>query len=230
MWTNQRSMSRRVEDALLYIGVSTSHTAELMHYNAVNPVGLFWLLNYLNENDFLPAFLTQMLLVYRPVGTASVAFVEHLHPLGLDWDRGSNQIRPTSSHPEAENRIRNELGSLLAGVDASYPSMLEGAWEAYYSDNPDRYRHAISSCRELLNQVTTELAGGEKLERQERVRRILGSGHKTEVVESAADLVNAIYGAQSAEEHTDPDASTALYVLVETEHIVYFILKHRKGH
>jgi hypothetical protein len=217
-----------VRDALLYVGAPLNYAMESLNYNFTDPTQLSALFAYLDENGLLHGFLTEILKNYRPVSIGMMEFVEHLEPLGLDWDRKSNQVRPASTHPEAERIIRNELGSLLSRIDANYPNMLEGAWEAYYSDNRDRYRHTISSCRELLSQVTRRLTSDKKLERKERIRQILGSKHRTELVESAAALVDAIYNAQSAEEHTSPDQATALFVLVETEHVLYFLLKQAK--
>jgi hypothetical protein len=228
-WRNKSGLRRFVTDALLYVGVPLTDVEGFESYDFTDPINLATLLDYLDDKGLLPQFLTQMLRDYRPDPPfAQQAFEEHLPPLGLDWVKVSKQVRPTSTHPEAERIIRNELGHLLSEVDADYPNMLEGAWEAYYSKNPDRYRHTISSCRELLSQVTRRLTSNKKMERKERIRQILGSKHRTELVESAAALVASIYDAQSAEEHTSPDQATASFVLVETEHILYFLLKQAK--
>jgi hypothetical protein len=227
-WTIRKDLLRLVRDDLLYVGAPISDIRNLEKNNTYEPIGLFHVLNYLNIHGLLSDFLTQVLRHYRPVGINAVALVEHLEPLGLDWDRKSNQIRPATTHPEAERIIRAELRNLLAGVGGPFPDMLEGAWRAYYSDNPDKYRQTIASCRELLNQVTTSLSSGHKLERKERIRLIMGKGHRADVVEAVGELIEAIYGAQSAQEHTTPDKTTALFVLVETEHILYYVLTNKK--
>ena len=224
-WYGTSNLSRLVEYALLYAGASSSDVLTLPIHDLSNPLFLFQVLNYLNLRGALADFLTQILRDYRPIGTQSVTFIEHLQPLGLDWDRASNQIRPTATHPEAEGSLRTELDNLLAGVDGAFPNMLHGAWEAYYSDNPDRFRQSITSCRELLAQVTDSLGQGGT--RRERIQRIIGSNSTTEVVDAAANLVNSIYSAQSAGTHANIGSATVLFVLVETEHILYFLLKQR---
>lgn len=115
---------------------------------------------------------------------------------------------------------------MLQGVGDAFPGMLLGAWEAYFSDNPDHYRQSVTSCRELLRQVIDTL--GENGTRRERVQRILGTGSASEVVEAAAALVNSIHNAQSAGTHATIAPTAALFVLVETEHILYFILTQRR--
>lgn len=220
-------LSGLARDAFLYVGVSISGIDELLSYNLADSLGLFHVLTYLKIHKLLPDFLTQMLRDYKPMFPMAQDFIDHLQPLGLDWDRKSNQIRPTITHPEAEHIIMTELGNLLARVGSGFPDMLEGAWRAFYSDNPDKYRQTISSCRELVNQVTKSLSNGDRLERKERIRRILGKGYRTDVVEAVGELFEAIYGAQSAQEHTTPDKTTALFILVETEHMLYYLLTNR---
>ena len=166
-----------------------------------------------------------MLTFYKPVGIQRKEFLDRLQPLGLDWDPTSNRIRPTATRPQEEHTIRTELDSLLMEVDGIFPKMLRGALEAYYSDNPDRYRHCITSCRELLRQVMDKL--GEGKTRREKIQHIIGSSSTAEVVDAAASLVVSICDAQSAGTHASIGQSTALFVLVETEHVLYFLLKQK---
>jgi hypothetical protein len=217
-----------IRDALIYVDAPLDYVQSRSELDYANPINLAVLLYELNERTLLPLFLTQILRTkFTP--NDKVNFHAHLQPLGYDWDEKRNQIRPTMTHPTVENEVRNELEALLSNVDSEFPKMLNGAWEAYYSKNPDRYRHAISSSRELLHQVTVRLSNGEKLERKQRVRQILVSKSQADVVEASASLVNAIYGVQSAQEHRKPDSPTALFVLIETEHILYFLLTQKKA-
>jgi hypothetical protein len=224
-WLNLRLRLRRlVRDALLYVGVEPSVADTAIRRDFTDSTQLTKLFDYLDDNGLMPEFLTQMLRDYHPQPPFDQqALVEHLAPLGLEWVKVPNQVRPTSTSPEAERKIRGELGDLLAEVDSAFPTMLGGAWGAYYSDNPDRYRQAITSCRELLTQVTDRL-GGEGT-RRERIHRIINSKSTVEIVDASANLVNTIYNAQSAGTHSGINSATALFVLVETEHILYFLLK-----
>jgi hypothetical protein len=146
----------------------------------------------------------------------------HLQPLGLDWNEVHNQIRPTTTHPAAEIEVRNKLDELLSAIDSRFANMLDGAWEAYYSDNPDRYRQCLTSCRELLRQVLDQL-GGEGTRRQ-RIVRIIGSRSTAEVIDASVQMVESIYAAQSAGTHETRAQHQALFVLVETEHVLYYLI------
>jgi hypothetical protein len=166
-------------------------------------------------------FLTEMLRTgIRP--KFQDEFVSHLRPLGLDWNKTTNEIRPTGAHPEAERLMESKLRQLLEKIDGSFPRMLRGAWEAYYSDNPDRYRQAVTSCRELLTDVIQKLGGSGT--RRQRIEQILDSESRAQVVDATVSLVQALYGIQSAQQHDEPDQATALFALVETEHILHFLL------
>jgi hypothetical protein len=106
-------------------------------------------------------------------------------------------------------------------VNKTYLNVLEGAWQASYSDSKDKYRQALVSCRELLDDVLETLGDGEIW-----VREILGSGRESEIVTASANLISSLYGMESSL-HGEPDSSRALFALTETEHILYFLLTHR---
>lgn len=180
-------------------------------------------IDFLYRNGTLASFLSEML---RVVGRPKLPdqFSSHLAPLGLQWDRRTNQVRPIGTRPEAEQFLETELQQLLVKVDESLPNMLRGAWAAYYSDNPDRYRQAVSSCRELVSHVLRKLGTGTT--RREKIQSILGSETKSRAVDAAAELVIAVCDVQSAQEHALADQPTALYALLETEHVLYFLLTH----
>jgi len=119
-------------------------------------------------------------------------------------------------------------------VNKTYLNVLEGAWQAFYSDSKDKYRQALVSCRELLDDVLETLGDGEKVKEAEKpegkrkiwVREILGSGRESEIVTASANLISSLYGMESSL-HGEPDSSRALFALTETEHILYFLLTHR---
>jgi len=137
--------SGNVRDALLYVGLPIDRVSTLERYNWFNSLHLAQQLDYLHKNGMIASFLTEVLrLGGMPKDVDE--FVRHIQPLGLDLDEDTNQIRPTTTRPEAERTLRTELGRLLSEIDSSFPGRLEGAWEAYYSDNPDRYRQAVTSC------------------------------------------------------------------------------------
>jgi len=122
--------------------------------------------------------------------------------------------------------MMSELERMLNEIKPDFLRMFKGSWEALLSDNPDRYRQAISSMRELLRQVIDELSGAKGGEtRKERVRQILGRGSDTELVDALASTVDAIYDFQSSREHTQSDYESAIFVISEAEYVLYYILK-----
>lgn len=210
-----------VRDALLYAGLSSDIVRDYnLQHLSDDPIVLAVLLEDLDELVLLVSFLAEILRVAKPSNARE--FHNHLQPLGLGYDLMTNQIRTTRSHTEAERTVRTELDQMLARIDPGFPERLRGAWEAYYSSNPDRYRQAVASARETFNEILQRVGGSGT--RKERVRKILQSESRTELVEAAANLVDRLYYLQSAQEHRDPDQPTALYVLVETEHVLYYVL------
>jgi hypothetical protein len=223
-----------VESALLYAGYPTTSLQEFqsIREDLGDDFGFITgqfvdakMMDDVYRLGTLALFLTAMLRTgVRP--KLKDEFERHLRPLGLVWDKAADEIRPLGTHPEMESVVGARLEEMLGKFDISFTTKLRGAWTAYYSENPDRYRHVMSSCRELLNDVTRRVGG--KGKRGQRIRKILGSKSRAEVVEDAARLVNSLYGLQSAQEHTEPDEATALFALVETEHILYFLLSHHE--
>jgi hypothetical protein len=224
---------QNVESALLYAGYPATAIQEIRQIredlgdDLEVLTGIFLdaqTMNNLYRLGTLAHFLTEMLRTgARP--KRKDEFARHLRPLGLEWDRTTDDVLPTSTHPEVESLLAGRLEKLLEKIDPDLPNKLRGAWTAYYSENPDRYRHVVSSCRELLSDVTKRLGGNGQ--RKQRVRAILGSTSRAEVVEAAAILVDRLYDLQSAQEHVESDETTALFTLVETEHVLYFLLSHR---
>jgi hypothetical protein len=236
---NWRSVANNdLRASLLYIGVDFPKVQKLLNYHQVglslsappvaffrpsDPIELSSLIRNLYDLGILPDFFTEMLKLrlIHDLDTLKT----HLRPLGLDVDIKNKRVVPTTTRPEAELELRSVLEVKLAKINPEFPRMLNGAWDAYYSNNANKYRNTISSCRELLNQFITKLSKG-GLTRKERIRFILGSKSETELVEAVAELVDQIYSVQSAQEHTSPDRATALFVLAETEHVLHFLLSH----
>jgi hypothetical protein len=191
----------------------------------------------MHDSGMLPSFLGQLIQMGMGPDDETV-FNKHLEPLGLCLSHDTDEIHQVSARTEGEQRLQSELKELLENVNGAYPGMLEGAWQAFYSDSKDKYRQALVSCRELLNDVLETLGDGEKVKeaaveaekpegkRKIWVREILGSGRESEIVTESANLISSLYGMESSL-HGEPDSSRALFALTETEHILYFLLTHR---
>lgn len=229
--------SDNVRDVLLCIGVPTDGVSRTTQStNFANPIELAQVLQVLHEQKMLPSFLSQMVRIGTyPENEGE--FNNHLEPLGLAYDRMQTRYFKWVPQSQAEPELQNELKQLLAKIDKTFPDMLDGAWEAFYSESKDKYRQALVSCRELLDDVLERLGNGKTIEqdkiktqkqgkRKIWVRQIIGFGRESEIVTASANLISSLHGIESSL-HAKPDRSTALFALAETQHILYFLLTHR---
>jgi len=149
--------------------------------------------------------------------------VDHVRALGFQYEGG--RLSSTLGHDKPRIEMMSELEIMLSNINPSFCQMFRGSWEALLSDNPDRYRQAISSMRELLRQVIDELSDKQAKTRKEKVRSILGKNSDANLVEALAGTVDVMYDFQSSREHTTPDYESALFIVSETEYVLYYILK-----
>ena len=150
--------------------------------------------------------------------------IRHINAVGFEYTDG--KLVSALGHDKPRIEMMSELERMLNEIKPDFLRMFKGSWEALLSDNPDRYRQAISSMRELLRQVIDELSGAKGGEtRKERVRQILGRDSDTELVDALASTVDAIYDFQSSREHTQSDYESAIFVISEAEYVLYYILK-----
>lgn len=87
--------------------------------------------------------------------------------------------------------------------------MREGAWDAYLSRSPDGDRQAISSIRELFDQVVETLSDKKTL--REKIASIVG-GQDSAVIVSAAELGHLCMLCNPKELMTSP-ATQELFLL-----------------
>ncbi len=153
--------------------------------------------------------------------------------LGLDgyvYDPRKRIIIPIVGQAEKEIEIQTELEDRLSKLDASFVKIKRGIWDAISSGTSDNLRHALSSSRELLNQVINHLVEGnpEKMTRKERVNKIIRSGSTSEVVNAVAKLVDALYATMSSKEHTQPDFESTVLTARMTEYCLLFVLRKKE--
>lgn len=148
----------------------------------------------------------------------------HINAIGFDYK--DRKLLSTLGHDKPRVEMMSELERMLNEIKPDFLKMFRGSWEALLSNNPDRYRQAISSMRELLRQVIDELSGTKGDEtRKERVKLILGRDSDAELVEALAKTVDAIYKFRSSREHTQSNYESAIFVISEAEYVLYYILK-----
>jgi len=150
---------------------------------------------------------------------------------GLQYDPMSGRIVPATGAPEEEKKLQTELDRRLWNLNPEFQRMHEGLWDAISSGSADKLRQANSSARELLRQTVDHLVGNglEKMSRKARIKRILQSESRGELVDAIAELVDQLYGAQSAQEHSRPDPDTVILTAKITEYCLLYVLRKIPG-
>ena len=94
----------------------------------------------------------------------------------------------------------DDLDARLYRLDPAFPGLRAGSWQALSGDNPDRWRHAASSHRELIRMVLARLAPDAEAIQDEpgskmriRVQAVLGSESSAEYAVSVARAVVSLY-------------------------------------
>lgn len=112
----------------------------------------------------------------------------------------------------------------LKEVDESYAKMYLGAWEAFESKNPERYRHVSTSTREIIRRLL-----GEKSEdRKKRIMEVSGSKTTTEFITSLAKAIDKLHDTLSKGVHREIDRETALLTIRITEAIIEYLYEKRE--
>nr|MDO8099657.1 hypothetical protein [Candidatus Njordarchaeota archaeon] len=150
---------------------------------------------------------------------------------GYEYDSEKKQIIPSTGHPEIEAKILSELESRLANLGDEFPPIHSGVWDAISSGTEDSLRQAVSSSRELLSQVVRKLTSqlSDNPTRKSRIKAILQSKSQADVIDSVANLVNAIYSSQSGGVHSESSLDTTIMVAKLTEYCLLFILRKTQG-
>ncbi len=105
---------------------------------------------------------------------------------GFQFDPTKGKITPVTGTPEDEEKIQTELDQRLVRLKPDLQRIHEGIWDAISSGSADKLRQANASARELLRQTIDNLVGGnpEKLSRKARIKKILQSKSRAELVEA----------------------------------------------
>jgi hypothetical protein len=147
-------------------------------------------------------------------------FLRELNVLGFDYDIEKQEVIPTIGHTKQDIQIETELEGLLDKYNPKYRDMIRGAWESFLSHNPDKYRQAVTSLRELTRMVISQLAPDEKT-RKDRIKKIIHS----EKEEELADSIVKLQDLHSNKVHGEADYDSTLFTLKATEYLLFFLLK-----
>lgn len=158
------------------------------------------------------------------VSTDFHRFRRELETLGFVYDIDNGKIVSTTGHEETKQIERTELETMLARLDPKFAKLHQDAWNALLFDESDGPRQSVNSIKELLNQVLHHLVPGEGLTRMQRLTKILDF-EETDFVESLASLIDSLQSLQSKRTHTTSDSESALFIVLETENALSYILK-----
>jgi hypothetical protein len=78
------------------------------------------------------------------------------------WQQGVSgaPVARTTTTPRRERSQDEEIDALLNKLNPRFSERRIGAWEAFFSENPDRLSQAANSMVELLDQVINRLCSG----------------------------------------------------------------------
>jgi hypothetical protein len=151
-------------------------------------------------------------------------FRRELETLGLIYDVDNGKIVPATGHEDTKQIERTGLEKMLARLDPRFAKLHQQAWNALLLDESDGPRQSVNSIKELLNQILHHLVPEEGLTRMQRLTKILDF-EETDFVESLAELIDSLQSLQSKRTHIMSDLESALFIVLETENVLYYILK-----
>jgi len=115
--------------------------------------------------------------------------------------------------------LNEYIRDILEKIDSSCAKLYEGAWNAFHSENPDRYRHMATSLRELLK----KLLGDKPSKMKEKIKNISGSNTTSMFIISLADSIEKLYETLCKGVHGEIDKETALLSLRIMESIIEYL-------
>ena len=135
-----------------------------------------------------------------------------------------------------EEGVGRELDELLGKIKPEFTSMRRGSWEALGSTNPERFRHAAVSHRELILQVFRQLIPDAPIEEDQpgsklknRVKILMGGSESSaELAAHVSRAVFALYGYMNKITHGDERHEQAVRgALLTGEGLLLFLLSHQ---
>ena len=141
------------------------------------------------------------------------------------------KIKLSEEQNRAQEKVEQDIDSLLRELDPNYVIMRIGAWTTFKAKSPDHLRQSVASMRELLNHVLRKLSLG-NITRKDRIRSIMsGNGERAaevDLIESVADYVDKLYVVLSKIAHTVyRDELCVEMALKATEAVLVVLLKRR---
>ncbi len=158
------------------------------------------------------------------VGNDFHRFRRELETLGFIYDIDNGKVVSTTGHEKTKQIERTELEKMLARLDPQFTKLYQDAWNALLFDESDGPRQSVNYIKELLNQVLHHLVPEKGFTRVQRLTKILDLD-EADFVESLAALIDSLQSMQSKRTHTVSDLESALFIVLETENVLSYILK-----
>jgi DNA-binding transcriptional ArsR family regulator len=174
-------------------------------------------------------------LVQRDIAVPSLTFASYTRSLrSAAPSRTEEDSSLVSSY--GEEGVGRELDVLLGRLKVEFVRMRRGGWEALRSGNPDRFRHAAVSHRELISHVLRETSPDAPIEEgkpgsrlKNQVKNLLAeSGTSAELAVSLSTAVFSLYKYLSKVTHADVrDEQAVRAALLTGDGLLLFLLSHR---
>jgi hypothetical protein len=131
----------------------------------------------------------------------------------------------TNSGKRPSMQINEYLSTLLLKHFPKYLKFYEGAWQAFESDNPDKFRHVCASLRELIR----NLLGDDADKRKDTLKLLSSSETENDLIES---LVGAVYANDrliNKGVHSELEENVATLSMRTSEIIIQYVLERQKS-
>lgn len=151
-------------------------------------------------------------------------FIELIRQIGdMIFITCFDSIKRTRGKPPME--IEAHINDLLSKHFPECAKRYEGAWKSLESDNPDRFRHASTSMREIIR----EILGKSNETRKERLHGLSNSESEQNLMEALANTVEEIYRTLNKGTHSELEETMAILSIRITENILSYVLETLDG-
>lgn len=117
------------------------------------------------------------------------------------------------------------VSNLLLKHFPKYLKCYEGAWQAFESGNPDKFRHISASLRELIKNIL----GDDKEKRRDTIKQLSDSETENDFIESLVETIYANDRLLNKGVHSDLEESVATLSMRTCEIILQYVLERQKS-
>jgi len=142
--------------------------------------------------------------------------------IDLPFNAAFEAVKHSGGKPSLESD--EYLSNLLSKHFPNYSKYYQGAWKAFESDNPDRFRHCSASLRELIRNIL----GDDKEARQTKLREFSNSETENDLIESLATAIYANDRILNKGVHSELEERIVALSIKTTEIILQYVLEKKE--